>query len=115
MGEIDNGVVNRLRTRIGRDLLIESLCSGLIGTLIEMPVDVQNRPNRGMAKTIGNDLGMLSLGDEQCYLGVAKRVGSEIFVQSCSNETRFPKSPHPTGAANRFTLGGGKDPILRRS
>ena len=79
-GELDNGVLDTLRTRIGRDLFVECFCRGLIHALIKMPVDIQSRPNRGMAETIGDDLGMLSLGDEQRYLGVPKRVGSEILV-----------------------------------
>ena len=71
MGEFDNGVLDTLRTRIGRDLSVECFRGRLVGALVEVSVDVQNRANRGVAETVGDDFGVLSLGDEERYLGVA--------------------------------------------
>ena len=80
LGELDNGVLDTLRTRIGRDLFVECFRGSLVGALVEVSVDVQNRANRGVAETVGDDFGVLSLGDEERYLGVPKCVGSEILV-----------------------------------
>jgi hypothetical protein len=41
-GDIHNPIRDALRTRIGRDLFVESVRSVPIGTLIEVPIHVED-------------------------------------------------------------------------
>jgi hypothetical protein len=41
-GDIHNTVPDALRTRIGRGLFVGSVCSVPIGTLIEVPIHVED-------------------------------------------------------------------------
>ena len=54
--------------RPGPYLCIEAFGGGLVGALVEVAVDVEDGPDRGVAETIGDHLRMLALGDKQCHL-----------------------------------------------
>ena len=66
-----------LRTRIGRDLGVEPLRDGHVGSWIKVTVDGEDGPDPVMPEGVGDHLGVLSLSDEQSHPGVPQRVGPQ--------------------------------------
>ena len=69
-----------------RDLCVESFSGRLVGTFVQMPITVEDGAYARVAETVGDDLGVLALGDEERHLGAPQDVSAEIGRQARRGE-----------------------------
>jgi hypothetical protein len=57
------------------------LSRGFICSVIEVAVNVEDGAHRSVTKTVRDDLGVLTLSDEERYLGTSQGMGAKFNVE----------------------------------
>ena len=90
--------------------MIETLHGGLVDTLVEVSVDVENGSGALVSEPVGDVSGGLVLGDEHRDVGVAEVVWSARTTYGCFDGW-VPVSPAKSVVVERPSLGMGEHEI----